>query len=1107
LGSYAEILLNIEGFLKRYYTRKLLHQIIVFTSIESLVLFLIGTFENWIWLPSQGRLVLLLFLILQLIILSYFLIISVLLVIYKVIPGLSYWEASRMIGRLLPNIQDRLTNLIELAANPHKTELINAGIAQRAEQLNKITFKKAIIFEPLKRSGRLLIIPFLLILVVLLSGFASDYAAALYRIVRFNNQFVKPAPFEFILLENTGYVFENQSFNVKVNTVGTYRPQPVYLNFDGKQILMEDHKTHYETTLEQPLKSAEYFFEANGFRSVNYALKVLPLPRINNLKLTVKYPRYLKQKDITIEGSGNAEVPEGSRVYWNIATQNTTKIEFSESDTTALLVPKSENNFGTERIIFQPLLYTLSTTNSHITNFEKLSYKINTVADQAPVISVNLEAVDESTNLYYFVGALSDDYGLSELTAVLTPINSPTKSQKISLGSFDSNIASFSYNFPSGFTYDEKETYTLQFLIRDNDGLRSGKTSESQSFSINFKDQNERTLTRLESQKKLLNNLEETSRTRKQLSKDWNNQLTKNREIKSLNYQDQRAVKALLERQEQQERLMQSFTKEINETLSETPSDTPDKALLQERLLRLELEAQKNADLLEELQELMQKLNQETLKEELEQFSKKQNENNRSLSQILELTKKYYVSQTARTLSSMLEQQATKQEQLADSLSNSKPIAQDSLNREFNAMQNLLQDLARQNSALKKPINWKRDIEKEESVKSNQSRALEQLQNQPNEANQRLTNPAKQSQSAAARKLKSLSDDLNNSLSAASSASERAESAATLRQILENLILFSLEEEQLLAHSNEQLELRSGQLIKQQDLRRLFEHVDDSLFSLSLRQPEVSETINKNITEVYYNLEESLKQMANNQWDRSASYQQYTIAASNTLASLLVNILENLQESLKPGAGKGKGSDLQLPDVIQSQTDLQDNISKQLGKGRRSSEQEENNANNSEKSGNSNTSDGPSEDGMDFNERFQIYQEQAKVKAQLEAQINALNTESERNKAKAILKEMEEVENNVLSGNMDQNLMNRLNRITAELLDLEKAILKQGQGETRKSNVNANLFINPIEKTQSERNENQSKGVEILNRQTLPLRGIYKNKAKEYFKKDDNIPL
>ena len=51
----------------------------------------------------------------------------------------------------------------------------------------------------------------------------------------------------------------------------------------------------------------------------------------------------------------------------------------------------------------------------------------------------------------------------------------------------------------------------------------------------------------------------------------------------------------------------------------------------------------------------------------------------------------------------------------------------------------------------------------------------------------------------------------------------------------------------------------------QNDLKLNFQHIDDSLFALSLRQPMISTVINESLTETQYNLDKSLERLAENQ--------------------------------------------------------------------------------------------------------------------------------------------------------------------------------------------------------------------------------------------------
>src|SRR5690606_26885206 len=91
------------------------------------------------------------------------------------------------------------------------------------------------------------------------------------------------------------------------------------------------------------------------------------------------------------------------------------------------------------------------------------------------------------------------------------------------------------------------------------------------------------------------------------------------------------------------------------------------------------------------------------------------------------------------------------------------------------------------------------------------------------------------------------------------------EDAAMLRQILKNLLLFSFEQEDLMDQFKS-IQINHNQygkfLRKQSSLREHFEHIDDSLFALSLRQPKLSEHVNSKITDVYFNIDKSMDQLS-----------------------------------------------------------------------------------------------------------------------------------------------------------------------------------------------------------------------------------------------------
>ena len=71
-----------------------------------------------------------------------------------------------------------------------------------------------------------------------------------------------------------------------------------------------------------------------------------------------------------------------------------------------------------------------------------------------------------------------------------------------------------------------------------------------------------------------------------------------------------------------------------------------------------------------------------------------------------------------------------------------------------------------------------------------------------------------------------------------------------------------------------------------------------------------------------------------------------------------------------------------------------------------------------------------------------------------------------------------------------------------ELLKLEKAVQQQGEEQKRQSETNKKEFNNTTNALPASLQE-YIKSVEILNRQSLPLRSNYNQKVQEYFKAND----
>lgn len=1075
--------------------------------------------------------------------------------LFKIKKGITAKDAAHMIGKHFPNVSDKLLNLLDLAENNEKSELILASIEQRSHGLNPIPFSKAIDHKEALRYSKYVLIPISIVVLVYISGNWGSFFGSYERVVNYDLAYEPPAPFRFELLSTDLDVIESEPFTFQVVTQGNLRPENIYIVIEGKEILLQEENGIHQYTLSPPISSANFSFKANEVTSQNYSITALKAPAIVDFNINLVYPSYLKKKNEILKSTGNAVLPEGTSVTWDIVGQNTEHIKMITKDT-SLSFQKDEDLFTLSKNIYSDFNYQLTTSNANAKDYEKLDYNFNVIKDAYPTVKV-VQVLDSlDPNVSYYSGEAADDYGVAKIDLVYFENGDEKSKKKIHLGTPNSGFSQFYYTFPSGLELDSSKNYEFYFLVTDNDGVHGGKTTKSQAFNQVLLDDSQLKSKDLESQQKLIKELDNSLEKAKEQKEALEEINTQQKEKNSLNFNDQNQVRDFLKKQERQEELMQKFSKELKDNLNKGDKDDQLNQLLQERLERQEIEAKKNQKLLEELNKVADKINKEELSKRLEELGKKQQNSERSLEQLLELTKRYYVTEKAAQLAKDLEKLAEMQEILSE-LKLGKDFSkkqQEELNETFEEIAKELEELQKDNSGLKKPIDLQIDENKKEGVRQDQENALDQIQKhegveQSSESGEleKIEKTAKKSQKSAADKMKEMSKALSESSSSGGGGSAVAEDAEMLRQILDNLIVFSFKQEglfdKLSGQEQEEVSQYSATVRDQKELRGLFEHVDDSLFALSLRQAELSEFVNEQITEVYYNIDKSLESMADGQTYQGISYQKYVLTASNSLADFLANVMDNMNESMQMGKGSGASQGgFQLPDIIKGQGELGEKMGESGSKGQKGSQGKEGQG----KDGEGKKGEGQGEKGQDgqkgqgqggekgqgeggqngegekgeggsgqnegqgsgglsegeLQEIYEIYQQQQRIRQELEKQLENMLNSGDRKIGEKLVRQMEDFENDLLENGVTQRTINKVNTIQYELLKLENAALKQGKKAERESNSNKQDFNNPIT-TKPSLLDNYRNGIEILNRQALPLRQNFQNKVKDYFKGDD----
>lgn len=1088
MDSYKNIEQKLHQFVRKFYTNELIKGTILFLSLGVLYFFFTLFIEYFLWLEPTART----FLFWIFIVVEFYLFFRFILTpIFKLIgikKRISFEESSRIIGNHFPKVGDKLINVLQLKETGNQSDLLLASIAQKAKELQPIPFSSAISFKTNTKYLKYAVIPVFIWLLLSITGNYNVFNTSFDRVLNHRTAFVPPAPFTFMLRTQKLKVIQGKPFTIEFETKGDVQPSDVLVYYNNQSYFLQNKNGVFSYTFTNTNKPIQFYVASNNIASETYQLKIINTPTIQNISIDLEYPSYIYKKNETIDNFGTILIPEGTKTRWNVQTQQTNTVDFINDSEVNKFTKKNNDLFFFEKTISNSFDYQIATSNTELKNYEKLFFKVDVVKDEFPEIEVLSDLDSMSVSFAQFAGKISDDYGLTKLEVVYYNEDTPNQLKRKQIDLKTKENQTFYFAFPGELKVDKGIDYELYFQVYDNDGVNGRKKSKSKKFNFRNKSDKEVEEEAVLQQRNQIKSIEKTLQQRQNQKKDLEEIKQNLQNKKNINWNDKKKIDEYIKRQEQYKQMMQRQTDKLQDNIKDLPKDS--KSLLQkkeelkkriEELKKLE----KEQKLLDELKKLAQKLNKDDLLKKVQKLTEQNKQQERSLERVLELTKRFYVEQKTMQIANKLQELSEKQ----DSLSKEKESdfnKQNKVKQQFNQIQKELQQLNKDNKALKEPMQIPDTKEDEKEVNK-------QLQ-KVSDSKQQNKNSQKNSQKKAAQKMQEMSQKMQQAMAAMEGEMKEA-NEKSLRIILENLLNYSFKQENLMnrfskidvAHPDFGKELKN-----QNTLKTYFEHIDDSLYVLSMRLPEISVKIQKDLTDSHYNINQSLENFSENRFRNGLSNQQYTMTAVNNLADFLSDILNNMQQpkSSKSGKGKKGGKSFSLPDIIQKQEDLVKKMQQGTKKG-----QQQNGKQKGKSKGNRQN------DNLD-GDLYQIYQQQSQLRQELQNALKKGNSSG--NKAtQQVLKSLEQLENEILEKGFNTSTIQKMQQLKYNLLKLDNAAFKQDQDTKRKSTFNQQKYSQKNGKAFIKKLfYNQT---EILNRQSLPLQKIYKKKVQEYFSNSKEV--
>jgi|GEM_PF-1644611 len=989
-----------------------------------------------------------------------------------IIKGLNFKDASRIISQKHQSIEDRIINVIELTREKAGKDnaLYDYAIAQKTDHIRDFNFNEAI---SVKKLGSFLfrlavIVALCAITVIFWPGFVKKGIGQMWSGTR---QIAELNKTGFVILNDSLKVESGKDFLLRFKIVSVIPAEQVIIKMGASEEKAGKVKDGYEF-LFKAVNSAVFFrLSCDGSDSEEYELKTLNRPEIASLQLKVIPPSYTGIESMVIDGDGNAEVPSGSTVIWNIKTVHTDELIWSDIQD-SLPLKGNGNNWKTEKRIVKPLDYELISRNANGLSNNYI-YRITLVSDLYPTIDIADSRDSTISKEVYIQGVIQDDYGFSKLEIVES--RSGREQAKVIKINANNIYESFYYSIIPDSINTE-----YFFRVWDNDRVAGPKFTESRKIVL-------KTRSKIELEN-LNNKLVDSIKTNMQDGMDAIEKMEKKisefkidqvaGELKPWEIQEK--LKELTGLKEQ----VIDFLNNINNIDKEFTEN--------ENILNQDDELNKKA---REIQELMQSLMDDELKDLLKQFEELSKEFNSKMADeltekmalnldklkeqmemSLELLKKY-------DLEKELLKQAEQLNQMADSLQKDKNQEEGSGNKlkeEFKKWEEQYKKNLEQDQQFKKPMGLK-DLENE---RDEVRKAAEDLNKK--ESGKEVENR----KSRAAKGLKNLSKKMNEMMGAMSGGGESVD-LEDLRQIRNSLNDFSKKQEELNGRISNIMIANPAftSVIKEQKvLEAKFISIRDSLNSLGYKQPVIAKMTGDEL----FHVETSLKNLFDKFEDKQVSVvrieQNRIMSEINSIAVKLDELIKSL-ENVKGG---GKGGESEFSDR-KKKNEGEQSGSEKMGEAKSKQESLKEQLKSSiqkMKSGQG----GKKERG----EMGKMLAEREMMRKAFEKMLQegGLGTDAKQ-KANEALKMMEDVEKDIIYNRLNEKTLDKDNLITTRLLEAENAE-KERENENRRESKEFKGTFAP-NKLELNKATEQNKALEqMIKYNELKLKRFYQEKYQNY---------
>jgi len=561
---------------------------------------------------------------------------------------------------------------------------------------------------------------------------------------------------------------------------------------------------------------------------------------------------------------------------------------------------------------------------------------------------------------------------------------------------------------------------------------------------------------------------------------------------------------SILEKHEQLEDKLKALANENKKAIGQQQAfKKVDEQLLQKQAQIQELMDKLLSDemkqMMQDMQQMLEKMqDKKAINDDIEELKLDNQDMEKELNRTLELYKQMEFEQKLQGNIQKIDALKEKQEALSKQTKEAKKEAlealkkeQEALNKETEALAESLKEMEELNESLEFSNELPKQIEEQG----------QEIQKKQKEASQALEQDQQQKSSEKQKEAANQMQELSNQMQAAMQQMQQeaaVENMNDMRQLLENLVDLSFNQEALMqqiSSTSVKDPAYNGLVQAQYTLKDDAKLIEDSLFALSKRVPEISAKVNKELNVLNNMLTQSIKLLANRRQRQAFAKQQSAMTNANNLALLFDEIIQQMQAQMqaqqsgngscsKPGGKGSKPSAGAMRKMQQALNKQMQQLKKELAEGGK----QQGGGTQGNKAGTS-------------KKLAKMAAEQEALRRMLQEAQNELGQQSG-GKAGQKIKElqdlMEQTETDIVNKRITQQTINRQEKILSKLLESEKAERERDKDQKRESITAKNETERNLNTFFKYRKKEKDAVIELLKYQSPQLNSFYNQKVNRY---------